>query len=100
MKRVFYFLMCITLALPMVSCGNKSSNTSSSYTSRYKSFGTAINDGSIYRGISYEKIKEICGNPDYISYGGGKIQYVYYGRYQVRLDRSGCYEYYNISSSY
>ena len=100
--------MCVTLALPMVSCGNKSSNTSSSYTSSntsssytspYKSFETAINDGSVYPGMTYEQIKEICGESKDLSYTQGRMQYAYYGRYQLRFD-NGRLSYYNIRSSY
>lgn len=98
MKKVFYILMCVTLALPMVSCGNKSSNKSSSYTSPYKSFGTAINDGSVYPGMTYEQIAKICGESEYLSYAQGRIQYAYYGRYQLRFDNYGRYEYYNYST--
>ncbi len=110
MKKVFYILMCVTLSLPMVSCGNKSSNTSSSYTSSntsssytspYKSFETAINDGSVYPGMTYEQIKEICGEAEYLSYAQGKVSHAYYGRYQVCFDpRDGRFDYYNITNSY
>lgn len=101
MKKVFYILMCVTLALPMVSCGNKSSNTSTSYTSPYKSFATAINDGSVYPGMTYEQIAKICGEAEYLSYAQGKVSHAYYGRYQVCFDpRDGRFDYYNITNSY
>lgn len=108
MKKVFYILMCATLALPMVSCNKKSSETSSSetsssetstsYTSPYKSFKTAVNDGSIYEGMTYEEIEQICGEANSLSYHQGKVQYAWYGNYQLRFDSYGGYMYYNYSS--
>ena len=90
--------MCVTLALPMVSCGNKSSNTSSSSTSQYKSFRTAVDDGSIYPGMTYEQIAKICGESRYVRYSRGRVQFVYYGNYQLCFDNYGRYEYYNYST--
>ena len=49
MKKVFYILMCVTLALPMVSCGNKSSNTSTSCIEEIRALGFPT--GEIYEWI-------------------------------------------------
>ena len=107
MKKVFYILMCATLALPVVSCNKKSSETSSSktsssetstsYTSPYKSFKTAVNDGSIYEGMTYKEIEQICGKATSLSYYQGKVDYAYYGNYQLCFDSYGRYMYYNYS---
>ena len=98
MKKVFYFMLCATMAVTMISCGGNSSNTSTSYTSQYKSFRTAVDDGSIYPGMTYEQIAKICGESSYVSYSRGRVQYVYYGNYQLCFDNYGRYEYYNYST--
>lgn len=105
MKKVFYILMCATLALPMVSCNKNSSKTSSSETSSsetstpyiapYKRFKTALNDGKIYEGMTYKEIEQICGKAESLSYSQGKVQFAYYGNYQLCFDSYGGYMYYN-----
>jgi hypothetical protein len=77
---------------------SSSSSSSSSYTSQYKSFRTAVDDGSIYPGMTYEQIAKICGESRYVSYSRGRVQFVYYGNYQLCFDNYGRYEYYNYST--
>ena len=104
MKKVFYILMCATLALPMVSCNKNSSETSSSETSTpyiapYERFKTALNDGKIYEGITYQEIEQICGKAESLSYSNGRVLFAYYGNYQLRFDSYGGYMYYNYISN-
>lgn len=77
---------------------SSSSPSSSSYTSQYKSFRTAVDDGSIYPGMTYEQIAKICGESRYVRYSRGRVQFVYYGNYQLCFDNYGRYEYYNYST--
>ncbi len=77
---------------------SSSSSSSSSYTSQYKSFRTAVDDGSIYPGMTYEQIAKICGESRYVRYSRGRVQYVHYGNYQLCFDNYGRYEYYNYST--
>jgi hypothetical protein len=44
MKRVFYFLMCITLALPIVSCGKSSKPQAPSYIEEARALGFPTGD--------------------------------------------------------
>lgn len=94
MKKVFYILIVCTLALPMVSCGKKSSKTSTSYTSQYKSFRGAVDDGSVYPGMTLEEIEKICGKASDVSYEQGSVRIAYYGAYQLSF-LNGRYQYWN-----
>lgn len=55
MKKVFYFLMCITLALPMVSCGGNSDRQSSSYIEQARALGFPTGDITRWIGNAMEQ---------------------------------------------
>lgn len=82
MKKMLFLIMSIALTVSMISCGGNSSSQqttqSSSSVSRYKSIYTALNDGSIQEGMTYDEIKEICGPAENVSRSNGIVEYVYY----------------------
>lgn len=56
-------------------------SSSSSYSSTYKDIYTALEDRSIYYGMTYEEIKKVCGPANHVSRTNGEIQYAYHGAY-------------------
>ncbi len=78
-----------------ISCGNTTSSQSQTQTQvqeqtpRYKNVSTAINDGTIYYGMTFEEIVEICGYPsDGVTKENGKVRNAYYngGNFVLRFD--------------
>lgn len=56
---------------------------------RYKNVSTAIDDGTIYYGMTFEEIVEICGYPsDGVTKENGKVSNAYYnnGNFVLRFD--------------
>jgi hypothetical protein len=56
---------------------------------RYKNVSTAINDGTIHYGMTFEEIVEICGYPsDGVTKENGKVSNAYYnnGNFVLRFD--------------
>lgn len=96
MKKVLFLVMSITLTLSLNSCGGSSSKSSSAstYTSHYKSVRAALNDGSIYYGMTYNEIKEICGPADDVVMSMGEISSAFYGGTQLCF-WNGRYHHYN-----
>lgn len=84
---MLFFVLSLALTISMSSCGGHSSSTSTtsstSNVSQYKSVYTALNDGSIYYGMTYNQIVEICGPATRVSRSNGVVKYAYYGNVQL-----------------
>lgn len=92
MKKVLLSACLIAACLVATSCGNHNSSSNSSQQTEYvsyKSFGQAINDGSISYGMTYSEIKSVCGPASDVSMRDGQVSHVRYGSsgtvYQVEF---------------
>lgn len=89
-------LVVTTSGILFTACGNTTSSQSQTQTQvqsekpRYKNVSTAINDGTIHYGMTFEEIVEICGYPsDGVTKENGKVRNAYYndGNFVLRFDR-------------
>jgi len=56
---------------------------------RYKGIYTALEDGSIRHGMTYEEVKAICGPAQSTSRSNGVVEYAYYGNVQLCFQNNG-----------